>query len=503
MLHSLLLLWRRRGVIYKNAHFAVANSTNITYAQGQVCSSSTLPQKNCTAIDLVLDVYFPVSTATAEATVRPAYILSHGGGNVGGSKEQYCFQGSAAFFASRGFVAFNIDYRLAGQHGTLPRRSPAPGPSPGPSPPFAGAPLVASSNAGEGMWWPHPTRHSARATAAKTTTLRYGDANGTLCITPTAAGLEAAVGTAAPLALELNGCGAPGSDAEKAQLWTTGTAWSVAPQRFIHKATGLCLTLLSEVVGGTVVATPCAAQRESATSDQTFQLGYSGRLFSSGAGQAQLSIVPNTGLHDGDGGGLLDWTPKWESGYPAVRDLKAAIRWVRANAARYNVDATRVVVSGGSAGATNSVAAGVTFDGDYRDELTAAEDPTLASTHLEQHDSVQCVVSHWSSDGEIDLVTEYDPAHATRFTKSAAPIIEFHGDLDSTINISHAKRVEAAFANIGVPYELHVLKGCGHGAWCYDENGTCACSDGTAGYSPLMDEIALPFVAETLGLTLG
>lgn len=66
-----------------------------------------------------------------------------------------------------------------------------------------------------------------------------------------------------------------------------------------------------------------------------------------------------------------------------------------------------MVVSGGSAGATNSVAAGVTFDGDYRDELTVAEDPTLATTNLDQNDSVQCVVAHWSSDGEIDLVTEY------------------------------------------------------------------------------------------------
>ena len=190
------------GVIYKDAKFNVTNQTNLVYAQGQICSSSTLPQTNCTSFDLLLDVYTPVD---AGLTLRPAYILSHGGGNSMGSKEQYCFQSAAAFYVARGFVAFNIDYRLKGQHGKLP-----PGAPPG-------------------------------------------------------------------------------------------------------------LT--------------------------------------------------------------LGWDPNWQSGYPAVRDLKAAIRWVRANAAAYNVDPTRIVVSGGSAGATNSVAAGVTFNSDYRDEVRFVVFPTHRCTN--------------------------------------------------------------------------------------------------------------------------
>ena len=58
------------------------------------------------------------------------------------------------------------------------------------------------------------------------------------------------------------------------------------------------------------------------------------------------------------GTGELGWKPKWNSGYPAVRDLKAAIRYIRATAQTYNVDPTKVAASGGSAGATNSLAAG-------------------------------------------------------------------------------------------------------------------------------------------------
>jgi hypothetical protein len=62
--------------------------------------------------------------------------------------------------------------------------------------------------------------------------------------------------------------------------------------------------------------------------------------------------------------------------------------------------------------------------------------------------------------------------------------------------------VQAAYKANGVPYQLHVLEGCAHGAWCYDANGTCGCSNGVAGYGQLMDVIALPFVAEQLHLQL-
>jgi hypothetical protein len=41
-----------------------------------------------------------------------------------------------------------------------------------------------------------------------------------------------------------------------------------------------------------------------------------------------------------------------------------------------------------TAGATNSVASGITFDGDYNTELTVAQDPTLATTHQEREPAV-------------------------------------------------------------------------------------------------------------------
>ena len=200
----------------------------------------------------------------------------------------------------------------------------------------------------------------------------------------------------------------------------------------------------------------------------------------------------------------LGWAPTWAAGYPAARDLKAAIRFVRARAAEFGVDSSRMVATGGSAGATNVVAAAVTFEQDFTREFTHAQDPTLASTHLEQSSKVQAVVSHWASDGMITLIERYDALHTSRYSSANAPILEFHGDEDTTIPLDRARAVQAQYARTGVPYELRVLKGCAHGRWCYGcAVGTCRCADGLAGYctSPgSMDELAWPFVAHHLGV---
>ena len=52
--------------------------------------------------------------------------------------------------------------------------------------------------------------------------------------------------------------------------------------------------------------------------------------------------------------GDLGWMPQYA--YPAVRDAKAAVRWVRQNAARFDVDPDYITAFGGSAGATSVMA---------------------------------------------------------------------------------------------------------------------------------------------------
>lgn len=362
-----------RMTVYRNPHYDVAVTYNVTYAQGLRCLSAAAaarhvaaatdaassysdrsePTDECTPMNLLLDIYSPQEKSARDGTasVFPVILLAHGGGNSGGDKNQACFQGTAAYFAARGFIAVNIDYRLAGDHGVFP-----------PMPPVANS-----------------------------------------------------------------------------------------------------------------------ASRSSVSSDSS---------------ASDASSGPNATV------AVADWEPQWPSAYPAVRDTKAAVRFLRSAAAQLGINTSAIAVSGGSAGATNVLTAGIVFESDYKDELTAAQDPTLLSTHLNESSRVHAVYTHWASDGEIALIESFDPQHRVRYSPANAPVIEFHGNKDTTIPIAHAYAVQAAYNKTGVPYALHVLDGCGHGAWCAGCDGQCGCRNGTAGYCPQMDAVALPFLANVLDLNL-
>ena len=88
--------------------------TTHVYGQGQQHSDWTGPVTG--TIDLELDVWEPIDAPPG----RPAVIMIHGGGFVGGSKEAAQIVAFAEYFAERGWVTLSINYRLADGHGTVP-----------------------------------------------------------------------------------------------------------------------------------------------------------------------------------------------------------------------------------------------------------------------------------------------------------------------------------------------------------------------------------------------
>jgi pectinesterase len=59
----------------------------------------------------------------------------------------------------------------------------------------------------------------------------------------------------------------------------------------------------------------------------------------------------------------IDYRLSPEAPYPAaIHDAKAAVRWVRAHAAQYNIDPDRIAIAGGSAGGQIAALTGVTND---------------------------------------------------------------------------------------------------------------------------------------------
>lgn len=95
------------------ATYSVVVEQNIKYCQG--LRHQTLNSTSYSTIDLKLDVYKPANNPKK----RPAILLIHGGGFTGGDKSDVNIVNLANYFASRGWVAFSINYRLLGDKGTV------------------------------------------------------------------------------------------------------------------------------------------------------------------------------------------------------------------------------------------------------------------------------------------------------------------------------------------------------------------------------------------------
>ena len=94
--------------------YGVQVTEGVIYAEG--LSHDTWNGSSTTRMQLPLDVYEPIGAPDG----RPAIIIIHGGGFHSGSRAQGSLVDHAEYFASRGWVAFSIDYRLERNYGTLP-----------------------------------------------------------------------------------------------------------------------------------------------------------------------------------------------------------------------------------------------------------------------------------------------------------------------------------------------------------------------------------------------
>jgi acetyl esterase/lipase len=171
--------------------------------------------------------------------------------------------------------------------------------------------------------------------------------------------------------------------------------------------------------------------------------------------------------------------------FPAqIHDAKCAVRWLRANAARYRIDTERIGVLGHSSGAHLACLLGTT---------AGRADFEGTGGHAAQSSAVQAVVGYYGAtdlaqlharaggNGPKDWFTRVvledllggPPAKKaecyakasplSHLHKAAAPTLLIHGSADSIVPLDQSERYVERARAVKAPVRLLVLKGADHG----------------------------------------
>ena len=165
--------------------------------------------------------------------------------------------------------------------------------------------------------------------------------------------------------------------------------------------------------------------------------------------------------------------PGWQGGFnplpsavwPAVRDAKAAIRWLRGNAGALRLDTNFIGAGGWSAGACTTVHLASGLEWDYTEELAAADDPGRESLepYLNQSSLIQAGVVWAGNAVATDAKDALDGLDRWAMRgPSLAPLALYRGDLDQTMTPWAQAEIEAKYNASGARCDVFVAPGVGH-----------------------------------------
>lgn len=171
-----------------------------------------------------------------------------------------------------------------------------------------------------------------------------------------------------------------------------------------------------------------------------------------------------------------------EALFPAGnQDIKSAVRWLRANASKYNLDAEHFGAIGGSAGGYFSSFLGVTGDtkdfdaGDNLgyssavqavvDEFGPVDFSTLAQDRIDDKLAADSAESNYVgcdiSSAACENATKASPVNYV--SKGDAPFFILHGEKDKTIPIDQSRDFYQKLQNAGVSASFITIPNAGHG----------------------------------------
>jgi acetyl esterase/lipase len=158
----------------------------------------------------------------------------------------------------------------------------------------------------------------------------------------------------------------------------------------------------------------------------------------------------------------------------AVEDCRCALRWVIRNAKRYNLDATRIVVSGHSAGGHLSLTTAL-LDPSAGLDVECPGDEILKVAVVVNWYGISDVADVLAGPNKKNYAEEWFGSIANRdeiakktspinfVSKNSPPVISIHGDQDDVVPYGNSVRLHKALDAAGVPNELVTIRGGGHG----------------------------------------
>lgn len=195
------------------------------------------------------------------------------------------------------------------------------------------------------------------------------------------------------------------------------------------------------------------------------------------------SLYPTFLVDGGFAVASLDFRSTNDAPFPAnAHDIKAAIRYLRANAARYGYRADRIAVAGASSGGHLAALVG-TSNGDAR--LEGGE-----GAHAAGSSGVQAIVSWFGASNLTTILAQSTPGGLAvrvpalqrllgaqpdavpELARLASPVFHvdardpplllLHGDQDAQMPVNQSLELEGAYRKAGLPVELVILNGVGH-----------------------------------------
>jgi acetyl esterase/lipase len=170
----------------------------------------------------------------------------------------------------------------------------------------------------------------------------------------------------------------------------------------------------------------------------------------------------------------------------AVEDCRCALRWIAYHAKQYNLDVSKLVLTGTSAGGHLALISGMLPPQSLFDRQCPTEDSTRWTSGAEPEIKVAAIVNWFGITDVAELIDGKSAKHyamewfgsmsnprelaqqvspLTYVRTGLPPVITIHGDQDDIVPYSQAVRLHAALEKARVPNQLVTIRGGKHGGF--------------------------------------